>query len=209
MSNILASHFFCHIYLETPHRPFYINTRLISQHLKLRLSPMKIHGPTPQTTRSRSAAQAAEIPGALRQSVGFLLALMADVIHHPTLYHNNTSAYDIPTSNIIIRRKSIIPSGIKMQNPHLLHLHSRCFGSYFDVTFLMYIVSSGFSFKPSSLSSSSTQFSQEWLCRKVNNQNKKPSYFKLDRIYIHSISKFLFCYSPYEYNLVMILVPVC
>ena len=39
--------------------------------------------------------------------------------------------------------------------------HSRCFGSYFDVIFCMYLVSSGFSFKPtsSSSSSSSTQFS--------------------------------------------------
>ena len=47
--------------------------------------------------------------------------------------------------------------------------HSRCFGSYFDVIFLMYLVSSGFSFKPtsSSSSSSSTQFSQEWARRKV------------------------------------------
>ena len=31
----------------------------------------------------------------------------------------------------------------------------------------MYLVSSGFSFKPTSSSSSSTQFSQEWVCRKV------------------------------------------
>ena len=47
--------------------------------------------------------------------------------------------------------------------------HSRCFGSYFDVIFLMYLVSSGFSFKPtsSSSSSSSTQFCQEWVRRKV------------------------------------------
>ena len=48
--------------------------------------------------------------------------------------------------------------------------HSRCFGSYFDVIFLMYLVSSGFSFKPTSScssSSSSTQFSQEWARRKV------------------------------------------
>ena len=63
----------------------------------------EIHGPTPLTTRSRSAAWAAEIPGALRQSEGFLLARMSDVIHHSTRYHDNTSAYDIPTSNIIIR----------------------------------------------------------------------------------------------------------
>ena len=39
--------------------------------------------------------------------------------------------------------------------------------SYFDVIFLMYLVSSGFSFKPTSSSSSSTQFSQEWARRKV------------------------------------------
>ena len=48
--------------------------------------------------------------------------------------------------------------------------HSRCFCSYFDVIFLMYLVSSGFSFKPTSScssSSSSTQFSQEWARRKV------------------------------------------
>ena len=32
---------------------------------------------------------------------------------------------------------------------------------------LMYLVSSGFSFNPTSSSSSSTQFSQEWVCRKV------------------------------------------
>ena len=39
------------------------------------------------------------------------------------------------------------------------------FGSYFDVIFLMYLGSSGVSFKPtsSSSSSSSTQFSQEWV----------------------------------------------
>ena len=48
--------------------------------------------------------------------------------------------------------------------------HSRCFGSYFDVIFLMYLVSSGFSFKPTSScssSSSSNRFSQEWARRKV------------------------------------------
>ena len=41
--------------------------------------------------------------------------------------------------------------------------------SYFDIIFLMYLVSSAFSFKPtsSSSSSSSTQFSQEWVRRKV------------------------------------------
>ena len=45
--------------------------------------------------------------------------------------------------------------------------HFQCFGSYFDVIFLMYLVSCGFSFKPTSSSSSSTQFIQEWVCKNV------------------------------------------
>ena len=45
--------------------------------------------------------------------------------------------------------------------------HSRCFASHFDVIFfyVRYLVSSGFSFKPTS--SSSTQFSQRWMCRNL------------------------------------------
>ena len=35
---------------------------------------------------------------------------------------DNTSAHDILTSNIIIRRKSIIPSSIMIQTPHLLQI---------------------------------------------------------------------------------------
>ena len=62
------------------------------------------------------------------------------------------------------------PALVRVRSPNdwdevnqVLCPHSRCFGSYFDVIFLMYLVSSGFSFKPtsSSSSSSSTQFSQE------------------------------------------------
>ena len=101
---------------------FALISRLMSQHLKLRLSSYEIHGPTPRATRSRSPASAAEIPGALRQSEGLLLARMSDVIHHPMRYHDNTSAHDILTSNIIIRRKSTIPSDIPIQNPYLLHI---------------------------------------------------------------------------------------
>ena len=51
-----------------------------------------------------------------------LLARMSYVIHRPTRYHDITSAHDIHTSNIIIRRNSIIPSGIMIQTPYLLHL---------------------------------------------------------------------------------------
>ena len=58
---------------------------------------------------------------------------MAGVIHHPTLYHNNTSAYDIPTLNIVIRRKSIIPSGIMIQNPYLLHISYVTVVEYFTI----------------------------------------------------------------------------
>ena len=48
---------------------------------------------------------------------------LSDVICHSTGYHDNTSAHDIRTSNIIIRRKSIIPSDIPIQNPYLLHMY--------------------------------------------------------------------------------------
>ena len=47
--------------------------------------------------------------------------------------------------------------------------HSRCFGSYFDVICLMYLVSSGFSFKPTSSCSSSSS--------KIKNQKSNRSIF--------------------------------
>ena len=55
---------------------------------------------------------------------------LSDVIHHPTGYHDNTSAHDILTSNIIIRRKSIIPSDIPIQNPYLLQISSNKTSSF-------------------------------------------------------------------------------
>ena len=66
-------------------------------------------------------------------------------------------------------RDGFLTTRLRIPPLSLLCPHSRCFGSYFDVIFLMYLVSSGFSFKPtsSSSSSSSTQFSQEWARRKV------------------------------------------
>ena len=48
--------------------------------------------------------------------------------------------------------ESAVPSNGKVGN-HVICPHSRCFGSYFDVVFLMYLVSSGFSFNPTSSSS--------------------------------------------------------
>ena len=70
---------------------------------------------------------------------------------------------------------------------------------------LMYLVSSGFSFKPTS-SSSSTQFSQEWARRKVvvkhsikSNQSRQPN--KLPEIVspgmnVNEILWFIICYLP-------------
>ena len=53
-----------------------------------------------------------------------------------------------------------------------LCLHSLCFGSDLDVIFLMYLISCGFSLKPTSSSSSSTQVSQErWSWNMQWNQN--------------------------------------
>ena len=76
--------------------------------------------------------------------------------------------------------ESAVPDNGAVGNP-VLCPHCRCFGSYFDVIFLMYLVSSGFSFKPTSSSSSSTQFSQEWARRKVvikhSIKSKIKSYF--------------------------------
>ena len=61
----------------------------------------------------------------------------------------------------LLWQRDVINSNKPNQN---LCPHSRCSGSYFDVIFLMYLVSSDFYFKAtSSSSSSSTQFySQEW-----------------------------------------------
>ena len=106
--HLLTIPFFYHLHLETSHRPFHIITRL-TPNIETTSVSYEIHGPPPRATRSRSPARAAEIPGALRQSEGLLLARMSDVIHHPTRYHVNTSAHDIYASNTIM--------GCKIYNP--------------------------------------------------------------------------------------------
>ena len=58
------------------------------------------------------------------------MARMSDVTYNPTREHDNTSAHDILTSNITIRRKSIIPSCIIIQDPYLLHMYIYANGSY-------------------------------------------------------------------------------
>ena len=84
---LLTSPFFYHMHLETSHRPFHIITR-ITLNIENTSVPYEIHGPTPRTTRSRSPVRPAEIPGALRQSEGLLLARISDVIHHLMSCHN-------------------------------------------------------------------------------------------------------------------------
>ena len=63
--------------------------------------------------------------------------------------------------------------------------HSRCFGSYFDIIFLMYFISSQPHPHQSSLS---TQFSQEWVvsvqkaCRKTFNKSKAKHWWSVSGI---------------------------
>ena len=64
--HLFTSPFFCHIHLVIPYRSFYINPRLLSQHLRLRLSPMKStaqlpwpRGPAHQPARRKSAGLSA------------------------------------------------------------------------------------------------------------------------------------------------------
>ena len=89
--HLLTSPFFYHIHLETSLRPFHIITR-ITLNIENTSAPYEIHGPTQRTTRSRSPVRPAEIPGALRQSEGLLLARISDVIHHLMRCHDNMSA---------------------------------------------------------------------------------------------------------------------
>ena len=122
MSNILASHInlytspnFYHFNLETPQRPFHnlhsefsISLNITKQVCSLwnllpnSISHEAVHTSSPGGNLWRSAP-IRELPRG---------ASLSDVIHHPTRYHDNTSAHDIYTSNIIIGCKSIIPSDI-------------------------------------------------------------------------------------------------
>ena len=89
--HLLTSPFFDHLHLETSHRPFHIIIWLTLNIENTSVS-YEIYGSTPRTTRSRSPVRPAEIPGALRQSEGLLLAWISDVIHHLMRCHDNTSA---------------------------------------------------------------------------------------------------------------------
>ena len=89
--HLLTSPFFYHIHLETSLRPFHIITRFTLNIVNTSVF-YEVHRLTPRTTRSRSPVRPAEIPGALRQSEGLLLARISDVIHHPMSCHDNTSA---------------------------------------------------------------------------------------------------------------------
>ena len=90
--HLLTSLFFYHSHLETSHRPFHISTTRLTLNIENTSVSSEIHNPTPRTTRSRSPVRPAEIPGALRQSDGLLLARISDVIHHLMRWHDNPSA---------------------------------------------------------------------------------------------------------------------
>ena len=110
--HLLTSPFFYHLHLETPQRPFHIFTRLTPN---IKYYVCLLWNPRPNSS-NHEVSLSSFSGGNPRGS-----APMSDVIHHPTRYHGNTSTHDIPTSNIMTRRKSIIPSGIMIQNPYLLH----------------------------------------------------------------------------------------
>ena len=118
--HLLTSPTFCHIFLETPHRPIYIIAQLISQHQKLRLSPMKStaqllvpRGPPQQLERRKSPGLCAN-----QRAFSWRACLMSHITPRANII---TSAYDIPTRNITIWRKSMY--GTMIQNPYLLHIY--------------------------------------------------------------------------------------
>ena len=88
--HLFTSHFFYHLHQETSHMPLHIIIRLTLNIENTSISN-EISSQSPRSTRSRSPVRPAEIPGALRQSEGLLLARISDVIHHPMRYHDNTS----------------------------------------------------------------------------------------------------------------------
>ena len=90
-THLLTSPFFYHLHLDTLHMPFHIIIRLTLNIENTSVS-YAIYSPTPRITRFRSPVRPAEIPGALRQSEGLLLARISDVTHHLMRCHDNTSA---------------------------------------------------------------------------------------------------------------------
>ena len=111
-----------HQYLKMLHRGHFTIYTVNSQHLKhvcflWNLRPNSISHEVPHTSSpGGNPRRSAPIRGLPRG------AWLSDVIHWPTRNHDNTSAHDIYTSNIIIGCKSIIPSDTMIQNPYLLHI---------------------------------------------------------------------------------------
>ena len=97
----LTSRFSYHLYSETSHRPFHISSILISTIYK---HVHSVQEPWPNCAHYEVTLQSQRriIRRSLRQSEGFLLARMSDVTHHPMSHI--TSAHNIPTNNIILRR---------------------------------------------------------------------------------------------------------
>ena len=133
MSKILASHInlytspnFYHFNLETPQRPFHNVHSEFSISLNITKHVCSLWSLLPNST-SHEVPHTSSPDGNLWRSAPIRElprgAWLSDVIHHPTRYHDNTSAHAIYTSNIIIGCKSIIPSDIMIYNPYLLHMY--------------------------------------------------------------------------------------
>ena len=74
----------------------------------------------------------------------------------PSCRRPPTRTFHSPVGTLGLDAPALVESAVPMmainwnEVNYVLCPHSRCFGSYFDVIFLMYLVSSGFSSKPTS-----------------------------------------------------------
>ena len=117
----LTSPFSYHLYSETSHRPFHISSILISTSYK---HVRSVQEPRPNSACheviSTAAADYPPLPAANQRTSSWRVYLTSRITPRANMT-DNTSAHDIPTSNIILRRKYIIPSDITVPNPYLLH----------------------------------------------------------------------------------------
>ena len=122
----LTSPFSYHLYSETSHRPFHISSILISTIYK---HVRSVQEPRPNSPRHEVALSSSgryirrpyPPPCANQKASSWRGCLTSHITPRANMI-NNTSAHDIPTSNIILRRKYIIPCDITVQNPYLLHI---------------------------------------------------------------------------------------
>ena len=118
----LLSPFSYHLYSETSHRPFHISSILISTIYK---HVRSVQEPQPNSLPRGRAQLERRIysPPCANQRASSWRGYLTSHITSRANMTDNTSAHDIPTSNIILRRKYIIPSDITVRNPYLLHMY--------------------------------------------------------------------------------------